>query len=70
MLPIPDEVLKSFDVILEQKTIPLNLRSHYRKWLRYYLEFRVKYPPPDSKSGQVRLFTEKLISKNQSQDNL
>ncbi len=28
----------------------------FRKWLMYYLDFRIKYPPPDSKSEQVRLF--------------
>ena len=69
MLPIPDEVLKPFDAILEEKAIPRVLQSEYRKWLRYYLDFRVKYPPPDSKSDHVRLFIEKLRSKNQSQDN-
>ena len=70
MLPIPDEVLKPFDAILEEKTIPRVLRSEYRKWLRYYLDFRVKYPPPNSTSGHVRLFIEKLRSKNQPQDSL
>ena len=70
MLPIPDEVLKPFDAILEEKTIPRVLRSEYRKWLRYYLDFRVKYPPPNSKSEHVRLFIEKLRSKNQPQDSL
>ncbi len=70
MLPIPNEILKPFDAVMEQKPIPPALRPHYRKWLRYYLDFRVKYSPPDSKSDQVRLFIEKLRSKNQSQDQL
>jgi integrase len=70
MLPIPNEILEPFDAVMEQKNIPLSLRTHYRKWLRYYLDFRVKYPPPDSKSDQVRLFIEKLRSKNQAQDQL
>lgn len=68
MLPIPDTILKPFDAVMEQKTIPLALRSHYRKWLRYYLDFRVKYPPPDSKSDHVRLFIDKLRSKNQEKN--
>jgi integrase len=70
MLPIPDEILKPFDAVMERKPIPPALRSHYRKWLRYYLDFRGKYPPPDSKSDQVRLFIEKLRSKNQAQNQL
>lgn len=70
MLSIPDEILKPFDAVMEQKPIPPALRPHYRKWLRYYLDFRVKYPPPDSKSDQVRLFIEKLRAKNQSQKQL
>jgi len=29
----------------------------------YYLDFRVKYPPPDSRSEQVGLFIEKMRSR-------
>ncbi|MBI4654752.1 MAG: phage integrase N-terminal SAM-like domain-containing protein [Nitrospirae bacterium] len=39
--------------------------ADYRKWLRYYLDFRGKYSLSDSKSEQVRLFVEKLKKKNQ-----
>ncbi len=70
MLPIPDDSLKPFDAIMEQKAVPPASRADYRKWLMYYLDFRVKYPPPDSRSEQVRLFIEKLRSKNQSQKKL
>ena len=63
---IPDEILKQFDAVLEQKAVSSSLRDDYRKWLRYYLDFRVKYPPPDAKSEQVRLFIEKMRSKGKS----
>ncbi len=63
MQPVPDDILKQFNVVLEQKSVAVSLRDDYRKWLRYYLDFRVKYPPPDSKSEQVRLFIEKMRSK-------
>ncbi len=56
MLPIPGEILKPFDAVMEKESIPLHRRQDYRKWLRYYLDSRMKYPPPDSKSEQVRLF--------------
>ena len=61
---IPDDILKQFNAVLEQTAVPSSLlRDDYGKWLRYYLDFRVKYPPPDPKSEQVRLFIEKLRSK-------
>ena len=63
MQPIPDDILKPFDTVLEEKAVPISLRENYWKWLRYYLDFRVKYPPPDVKSEQVRLFIEKMRSK-------
>ncbi len=70
MLAIPEEILSQFNDVLAQKAVPSSLRADYRKWLRYYLDFRAKYPPPDSKSEQVRLFIEKLRSKKQSQKQL
>jgi len=70
MLPIPDDILKPFDAIMAKKAVPFTSRTDYRKWLMYYLDFRAKYPPPDSRSEQVRLFIEKLRSKNQSQEKL
>ena len=66
MLPIPDDLVKPFDAIMEEKAISISLRADYRKWLMYYLDFRVKYPPPDSRSEQVRLFIEKMRSKGKS----
>ncbi len=66
MLPIPDDILRPFDAIMEEKSIPRPLRADYRKWLMYYLDFRAKYPPPDARSEQVRLFIEKLRSKKES----
>ncbi len=70
MLPIPDEILKPFDAIMEKKSIPLRLLPDYRKWLRYFLDFRAKYTSPDSRSDQVRLFIQKLKSKGQSQQQM
>jgi integron integrase len=66
MQPIPDNILKQFNAVLEQKAISSSLRDDYRKWLKYYLDFRVKYPPPDIKSEQVRLFVEKMRSKGKT----
>ena len=51
MQPIPDDILKQFDAVLAEKAVPVSLRDDYRKWLRYYLDFRIrmKYSPPDAK---------------------
>ncbi len=66
MQPIPDDILRQFNAVLAQKAVPSSLRDDYRKWLKYYLDFRVKYPPPDIKSEQVRLFIEKMRSKGKT----
>jgi integron integrase len=66
MLTIQENVLTQFNKVLEQRAVNRSLHFHYRKWLRYFLDFRRKYPPPEAKSEQVRLFIEKLKSKNQT----
>jgi integron integrase len=66
MQPIPEDILMQFNAVLKQKAVPSSLHDDYRKWLKYYLDFRVKYPPPDIKSEQVRLFIEKMRSKGKA----
>jgi len=66
MQPIPTNILTQFNAMLKQRNIPVNAHNDYRKWLRYFLDFRAKYSPPDSRSDQVRLFAEKLRLKNQT----
>ncbi len=66
MQPIPDDILGRFNAILGQKAVSIGLHDEYRKWLRYYLDFRGKYPLPKEKSEHVRLFIEKMRSKGKS----
>ena len=66
MNKIPDNILTQFEAVLNKRAIPASRRPDYKKWLRYYLDFRGKYPLPDSKSEHVRLFIEKLRAKNQT----
>ena len=66
MLPIPEYISVQFNNVLRQRAIPESFHVHYRKWLRYFLDFCEKYPPPEAKSEQVRLFIEKLKSKKQT----
>ncbi len=65
MKGIPPEILARFDEILKTHNIPLFARNEYRKWIRYFLDFQAKYSPPEERSVQVRLFSEKLRSKGQ-----
>ncbi|MFZ3137845.1 MAG: integron integrase [Thermodesulfovibrionales bacterium] len=66
MQPIPSVILTQFDAVLKKRAVPVSRHADYRKWLRYYLDFRSKYSLPDSKSDHVRLFIEKLRKKNQT----
>lgn len=70
MQTIPINILDQFNALLKQLKIPVGIHNDYRKWLRYFLDFRAKYSPPDSRSDQVRLFIEKLRSKNQTAEQL
>jgi integron integrase len=66
MLPIPEYISVQFNIVLRQRAIPESFHLHYKKWLRYFLDFCKKYPPPEENSERVRLFIEKLKSKKQS----
>jgi len=66
MLPIPENISVQFNNVLRQRAIPGSFHAHYKKWLRYFLDFCEKYTPPEAKSEQVRLFIEKLKSKKQT----
>lgn len=68
MLPIPNEIASAFEAVLKKRAIPVSRHADYRKWLRYFLDFRNKYPLPVSRSEQVRLFVQKLRDKKQATD--
>jgi len=68
MLPIPNEIAAAYEAILKKRAIPVSRHADYRKWLRYFLDFRSKYTLPDSRSEQVRLFVQKLRDKKQATD--
>lgn len=67
MHPVPDVVMRHYETVLKMHEIPLNLYANYRKWLRYFLDFRFKYLNSCEGSEQVRLFLGKLRGKKQSE---
>ncbi len=66
MQPIPSDILTQFEAVLKKRAVPVSRHADYRKWLRYYLDFRSKNSLPDSRSEHVRLFIEKMQKKNQT----
>lgn len=67
MKSIRPEIIARFDNMLKMRKVPLVLRPEYRKWMRYFLDFQDKYAQSDERSVQVRLFSEKLRSKGQTE---
>jgi integron integrase len=66
MQTIPTDIGARYDGMLKRRQIPSSLWNDYRKWLRYFLDFRSKYPTSPEISVQVKLFSEKLRAKGQT----
>ena len=66
MQPVPFDIRALFDAVLKQRNVPLFARAEYRKWVRYFLDFRGKHQLPEDKAEQVKLFADKLRSKSQT----
>jgi len=63
MKTIPQQVLAKFEVRLCKKNIPTDQTVHYRKWLRYYIDFCFKYQFDPKKSESLPDFINKLRDK-------
>lgn len=66
MQAIPDDIQGRYLLVLEKRAVPVSRHADYKKWLRYFFDFREKYPLPDSRSDQVRMFIQKLRDKRQT----
>jgi len=64
MKKIPSDVKNPFDALLVKKTIPEKIHVHYRKWLRYYLDFCNKYHFNQSDKKSLSHFVSKLQEKH------
>ena len=63
---IPSDIWEQYAAVLKKRAVPVSHQADYRKWLRCYLDFRIKFLLPDSRSEQVRLFIQKLREKRQT----
>jgi len=67
MKPIPAETKVLYDAAaLIKNRVSLPAHFHYRKWLRYYLDFCLKYHHEPLNKGSLALFIQKLKDKNQT----
>ena len=67
MKPIPAEIKIPYDVALGKKDVLLPAHFHYRKWLRYYLDFCLKYHYEILDKASLSYFLKKLKDKNQTE---
>lgn len=67
MKSTPTEIQTVYNDALNQKGVPPQIQFHYRKWLRYYLDFCHKYHHKPSIGESVALFIKKLKEKNQTE---
>jgi site-specific recombinase XerD len=62
------EVSVHFNTALVKNKIPQDYQNHYRKWLRYYLDFCQKYNFQSIKPESLQNFIRKLGEKRQTQE--
>jgi hypothetical protein len=68
MIAITNDVSSQYDAVLKNQEIPVSQYADYKKWLRFFLDFRAKYPEPNGATARVQPFLEKLREKKQSEE--
>jgi integron integrase len=63
---IPLQLQTEFEIILKNRSVPAALHPLYRKWLRFYLDFCVKYRFPETERKSLDHFLHKLQEKKQT----
>jgi hypothetical protein len=67
---IPPKINALYDEHLSRKAISNREFFYYKKWLRYYFDFCIKYGHSDIKRESIKLFIEKLKEKRQNDQQL
>ncbi len=70
MKQIPSELSVLYDTHLNNKAIPKRAHFYYRKWLRYYLDFCLKYRYQNLNKKSLANFIKKLKEKRQTDQQL
>lgn len=66
MIQIPLPILQRFNSELGIRNVPTKFHPHYRKWLRYYLDFCHKYHFDPVSKESLPIFIRKLQEKSQA----
>ena len=66
MLDIPAQLQNDYARLLTQRSIPSHSHNLYMRWLRFYLDFCIKYHHNPDLYSSVTLFISKLKEKNQT----
>jgi hypothetical protein len=66
MLNIPLKISKRYDELLTKSQINQRQRGHFKKWLRFYLDYCSKYQHAPNEQRSLSLFVQKLVDKGQS----
>ena len=67
MKTIPTKIDFTFNALLIKKGVPQPAHFHYKKWLRYYLDFCFKYQHDPANRESFAPFVQKLKDKSQSE---
>jgi hypothetical protein len=65
MLVVAKDLQRQYEKALDSASISRELRPHFRKWLRLYLDFCFKYGHSPRPKSSLPHFMSKLASKNQ-----
>ena len=68
MIKTTEALQKKYGLLLINSDVPPDLYKHFRKWLRYYLDFCQKYQHPYADENSLLLFLDKLKQKNSPAD--
>jgi len=67
MKQIPSEIKIPYDALLLKRGVPPTVHFYYRKWLRFYLDFCLKYHHERFKKESLSRFIDKLKNKRQTE---
>jgi len=66
MKSLPQSLRAAFLRVMRERSVPADQRQDFLKWLRFYLDFCLKYQHPPRDPDSLQLFLHKMAAKNQS----
>jgi hypothetical protein len=65
LLQTPRNIEEKFEQALASAGVAVNQRPHFQRWLRYFLDFCLKYTQDPRLETSLEAFSQKLESKGQ-----